>query len=344
MKILFLLKDRAYNSDNSKSYGLSNSAWQVAEYLISLGHECKVVSVIDANFIDREMFAYKPDMVIIEALWVTPAKLNSLIEIPRYANVEWIVRIHSDMGFLSAETMATTMVNGYIDLGKPNLYISTNNEKFNEYYSEALGYDFVYLPNIITIKNALPPFKSTRKRIDVACFGAMRTMKNQCFQALCAIKAANKMDKHLYFHITANILRNEPNSKPNPVLTNLEEIFKNSAHELVVHDWMPHDDFEHLIQHMDLGMQLSYTESFNIVAADFVNMGIPIITSEAVSWMPKFFTSSTIDYDAVVERIILFYSLRNWGIMRYSPRKALRTYNKHAKTHWKKFMRNYETT
>ena len=75
MKILFLLKDRSYNTDNAKSYGLSNSAQQVIDYLQKHGHECKLVSVIDANSIDKEMYNYKPDTVILEALWVMPEKL-----------------------------------------------------------------------------------------------------------------------------------------------------------------------------------------------------------------------------------------------------------------------------
>lgn len=36
-----------------------NSAKQVADYLETLGHECKLVSVIDGNFIDKELFEYR---------------------------------------------------------------------------------------------------------------------------------------------------------------------------------------------------------------------------------------------------------------------------------------------
>jgi hypothetical protein len=249
-----------------------------------------------------------------------------------------VVRIHSDIGFLSAETMATTIVNGYIELGKPNLYISTNHEDFNEYYGEALKYDFVCLPNIITIKNETPYSKANRERIDIACFGAMRTMKNQSFQALCAIKAANKMGKHLYFHVTNNADMSAPNAKPNPVLSNLEQIFKNSGHDLVVHSWMHHDEFEKLITSMDLGLQLSYSESFNIVTADFINMGVPIIVSPAISWMSQLYMSSTTNYGTLVRDIILFYKLRNWEFIRNPARGSLRKYNVNSKKLWKYFM------
>ena len=45
MKILFVLKERFYSKNNS--YGLINSSKQVADYLESIGNECKVVQVID---------------------------------------------------------------------------------------------------------------------------------------------------------------------------------------------------------------------------------------------------------------------------------------------------------
>lgn len=338
MKFLFILKDRSYNSDNSKSYGLSNSAWQVAAYLESLGHECKMVSVVDANCIDKEMFIYQPDVVVIEALWVMPAKLNELIELPRYANIQWVVRIHSDIGFLSAETLASTMVDGYIELNKSNLYISTNSKEFNRYYSAALDYDFYFLPNIITTEKNKPPRKPYSQRIDIACFGALRILKNQCFQALCAMSAADQLNKKLYFHITTTSAENTVNVKPNPVLTNLETMFKNSEHELVIHHWMSHEDFEQLISTMDLGLQLSFTESFNIVTADFVNMGVPILVSDAVYWMPWFYKTSTTDYRKVVRKIKQFYRLRNCNLLRIPPRRALRKYNRNAERAWRCFV------
>ena len=73
MKILFILKDRFYNQSKN-SYGLINSSRQVAEFLETIGYECKVVQVVDYNAIDKELFQYKPDVVIIEALWVTRSR------------------------------------------------------------------------------------------------------------------------------------------------------------------------------------------------------------------------------------------------------------------------------
>ena len=80
MKILFVLKERYYeNNLNVKSYGLINSSTQLSLYLKELHCKTKIVTVIDANGIDKEIYEFKPDIVILEALWVPSEKLKELI-------------------------------------------------------------------------------------------------------------------------------------------------------------------------------------------------------------------------------------------------------------------------
>ena len=338
MRVLFVLKDRFYNKTHSKSYGLINSSIQVAKYLESIGCTCKVVQVIDANYIDKEVFEFKPDVVIIEALWVTGDKMKELIEIKRYKNIRWVIRVHSDIGFLSAETLAIKYINDYISLGKENLFVSCNYYEFNDHLSKSLFYPFVYLPNIIDIKLHHKK-KEYSSYIDVGCFGSLRILKNQCYQAMCAIDAANKLKKILRFHVTVDVDISNPIM--NPVLKNLEELFENSPHKLVKHLWLEQDDFQHLIKKMDIGMQLSYTESFNIVSADFVNGGVPIVVSDSIRWMPWFLKTSTVKYDKTIRKIIRIYKWRYWKLLTWWSRRNLIIYNEDAKLEWVRFLRHF---
>lgn len=341
MRVLFVLKERFYNKARSKSYGLINSSKQVAEYLESIGYTCKVVRVIDGNFIDKEIFEFKPDVVIIEALWVTADKLKELIEIRRYKHITWIVRIHSDIGFLSAETQALKYVNDYISLGKRNLFISCNNARFNENLSRSMNYEFIYLPNIIDIKFHKKRKSKYSSYMDVGCFGSLRLLKNHCYQAICAMEAADQLGKKLRFHITVDIGMDEKNNRY-PVLKNLEELFKNSNHELVKHIWLDQEEFHPLIKKMDIGMQLSYTESFNIVSADFVNAGVLIITSDAIRWIPWFLKTSTVSYKKTIKKIKTIYNIKNSWILKYWSRRNLLIYNINAKYEWRKFLRKFK--
>jgi hypothetical protein len=340
MRVLFVLKDRFYNKTHSKSYGLINSSKQVADYLETIGYTCKVVQVIDANYIDREIFEFRPDIVIIEALWVSGAKMKELIEIKRYKHIKWIVRIHSNIGFLSAETLALKYVNDYIELQKENLFVSCNNLEFNNNLSKAMNYEFVYLPNIIDI-HFHEPDKEYTNYIDIGCFGSLRILKNQCYQAMCAMEAADRMRKRLRFHVTVDVDIDQK-SVVNPVLKNLEELFKNSQHELVKHMWLEQAEFHHLIKEMHLGLQDSYTESFNIVTSDFVNEGVPIIVSPSITWMPWFFKTSTVHFHRTVRKIIWVYRLRKSRILRWWSRRNLLAYNGSAKMKWRFFLHKFD--
>jgi hypothetical protein len=164
----------------------------------------------------------------------------------------------------------------------------------------------------------------------------MRILKNQCFQAICAINAADKLEKILYFHITPNL-----GIKIDPVLANLRELFRTTKHHLVVHDWMPQDEFQKLVQKMDFGMQVSFTESFNIVTADFVNNNRLIIVSDAISWMPDKFKTSTVSYDEVINKIIWAYENRNSWWLKRQGRSALAKFNIQAGIRWLAFLRTH---
>jgi hypothetical protein len=333
MRILFILKERFYDNDlKVNSYGLINSSNHLAKYLEELGCKVNIVTVIDSNGIDKVVYEYKPDVVIIEALWVTGDKLKELIEIKRYKKISWIIRVHSDIGFLGVETLALKYINDYIKLNKNNLIIAPNNENFTKYISNSLQHKFTYLPNVIEEKFVKRPEIINSNIINIGCFGALRILKNQLFQAMCAMKAADILNKTLHFHIMVNVKIDDKTL--NPILKNFDELFKNSKHVLVKHQWMENNDFQNLIKKMDLGLQLSYTESFNIVVADFVNNNTLILVSDAIRWMPNKLKTSTTNYDDVVNKIIFAYKHKNSHFLKRKMCRYLIKYNIIAKNIW----------
>src|ERR1700688_2506570 len=98
MKVLFVLKKSGYGCNyNYGTSGLLNSATFIVDMLNDSGVEAKLVIVNDNNDIDREVSNFQPDTVVIEALWVVPEKFDALKKL--HPNVNWIVRIHSDLPF-----------------------------------------------------------------------------------------------------------------------------------------------------------------------------------------------------------------------------------------------------
>lgn len=341
-KIMFILKDRIYNSVYADSYGLSNSAKQVAHYLSDENYDTKLVSVVDANGIDKELYTYQPDVVIIEALWVPTYKLKELVSMPRYSKIKWIIRIHSEIGFLAAETNALKYVNEYLTIKKtnPNVHLSFNSKKINDELNQIYkSNSFIYLPNVIW-STSLSKYHITLHNhnpdvISIGCFGALRLMKNQVFQAMCAIKMANDLGKTLHFHINNQVTNLET---INPILNNLRELFKDTTHQLIEHRWMNHDNFMSMIHNkIDIGMQLSFTESFNIVTADFIAAGVPILVSDAIDWACTL-KASTTNYEAAVYKLKLMYWISKHPILTKIVLRlnawSLSRYNRKAKERW----------
>jgi len=322
-KVLFVLKKKQTSHSNysSISSGLLNSARFVSEMLNKNGIESHLVEVIDNNCIDREVTKYQPTHVIIEALWVVPSKFEVLTKL--HPNVQWIIRLHSDISFLANEGIAMEWIYDYLKY--PQIKISANDLETNHNFEMLTNKDFIYLPNYYPVGffNKNKPKEVCRKVINIGCFGAIRPLKNQLIQAVAAIDYANSYNKKLRFHI--NIKRIE--GKGEPVLKNLRELFKNNPkHQLVEHDWLDHDKFIDLVQSMDLGMQVSFTETFNIVTADFVNNNIPVVVSKEISWVNPLFFANTSKVDSIFGKIktALFFSklkfLNKLGLWWYSFR------------------------
>jgi hypothetical protein len=317
-KVLFICKRREdYGQCDSYSHhgvstGLLNSARFVSDMLASNGIQTKNIVVIDNNCIDREVRAYKPTHVIIEALWVVPEKFEILTKL--HPNVKWIVRYHSEIPFVATEGIAMEWLFKF--LAYPNVAVSGNSRLVQEeleflakmhfgYSDDELKNKVVFLPNYYDL-GALAKAKKYDKSkdfISVGCFGAIRPLKNQLIQAVAAIKFAESKNKKLKFHINGN--RVEGNGAP--ILKNLRGLFDSVAadgHVLIEHPWMPHDKFiKMLSDEIDIGLQVSFSETFNIVAADMISAGIPVVASEEVKWVSPFFNANPTLSDNIVKKM-----------------------------------------
>lgn len=309
-KVLFILKKRqtSHTGLNTISSGLLNSANFVNDMLNKNGVESDLVEVKDNNCIDREVTKYKPTHVIIEALWVVPSKFEVLTKL--HPNVEWIIRLHSDIPFLANEGIAIDWIYQYLKYEK--VKVSINSKRADREFEVVTGKKFLYLPNYYPVGfyNKNKPSTRDKKILNVGCFGAVRPMKNHLLQAFASIEFADKNNKSLHFHI--NIGRVENNG--DPVLKNLRYLFENNQrHKLIEHKWMTHNDFIDVIQRMDIGLQVSFSETFNIVSADLVNNNIPVVVSDEISWVSPIFYAKTTSSKSIVKKMKLAYFLKNFG-------------------------------
>lgn len=270
------------------SSGLFNSARFVQEMLRDSGVRAGLVEVTDGNDVDREVTKFDPQYVILEAIWCPPYKLKELVGLHRHRHRGWIVRNHSEMPFLAMEGISLGWLLEYA--ATPHTTIGSNSPVACEDLNgllEARGLGpTLLLPNFYPL-----PAKAPEKRegppgapLDVACFGAIRPLKNHVEQALAAVLLGRRLDRGIRFHINAT--RIEGNA--DPILKTLRSIFTGTPGcQLVEHNWMDHSDFIRLCSRMELGMQVSFSETFNIVSADLVAHGVPVVGSSEIPWLPE---------------------------------------------------------
>lgn len=298
-KVLFILKRKEdYNIErDGTSIGLSTGLYNSANYMNEmLSRNCiesNLVVVTDNNDIDREVTKYRPDYVIIEALWVVPSKFEILSKL--HPKVKWVIRVHSEMPFLAGEGSAISWISEYSKLD--NVILGINAPRMFEELTEYLRFlnswskletskKLVYLPNYYPIDFLAPSSISYGRTIDIGCFGAIRPLKNQLSQAFAAIEFANKLNRKLNFHINSNRIE----MQGSPVLHNIKALFaqvEDKGHVLVHHEWSPREQFVELCSQMDIGMQVSFSETFNIVGADIISQGVPLVGCKEIPWQQE---------------------------------------------------------
>ena len=305
MKVLFILKKQGlysnygYNLDgyNVAGSGLYNSALFSSEMLKSeLNIDSELIIVLDNNEIDKWVTKFRPDVVIIEAIWVTPSKFPVLIAL--HPRVIWVVRNHSALPFLAHQGNSVKWLLQYALIG--NVLNGHNDQQTRLAFDDLTGVSGVYLPNYYPTKNALAKRRyKDRPTINIGCFGAIRQLKNQLIQGVAAIRYANHHGKNLIFHI--NTTRVEGGTS---VINNLRETFDNfPQHELREHPWLDRVDFLPLMRNMDLHMQVSMSETFNMVTADAVVSGVPVVVSKSIPWVRPEFRASTTNCTDIINRM-----------------------------------------
>lgn len=348
-KVLFVLKRREDYSAQKHSHvgmstGLYNSASFMHEMLTESGVDSEIVVVVDNNCIDREVTKHKPTHVIIEALWVVPSKFSVLCNL--HPNVKWIIRLHSETPFLANEGMAFDWIGDYSAFD--NVIIAANAPRaLNEVRDfiktksklceKCLEKKVIYLPNYYPQTYQFKFFNRDKEYVDVSCFGAIRPLKNHVVQALAAIKFAEKIGKKLRFHINSGRVEQKGDS----VLNNLKGIFGHlteSGHQLVNHSWSPREEFIKICSKMDIGMQVSFSETFNIVAADLVTQGVPVVGSNELPWINKLFSANATETDQIVKKLLLTYKYPLFNNI--SNQYLLHRYTNKTKKIWVNYFKN----
>lgn len=340
--ILFLIKEGYnyspdYNAPKVKG-GLFNSTYFTSQALIKNFPDLsiEISQCVDGNSIDNRLHIFKPKVCILEAIWVTPEKLTELVKL--HPKVKFIVLVHSKFPFLAMEGNSISWLTQFIHI--PNVQVAFNNKETCN-LAQNCRIPNIYLPNLYMPKYKMEALEMediiydnhVPQIVHIGCFGAIRPLKNQLFQAAATIEYGKLHNKNVIFHINAG--RTEQSGMS--VLKNIRALFENQTrHLLIEHGWLSHKEFLQLISEMDLGLQVSFTESFNIVTADFVAQGVPIIVSNDITWMPNISRTDTFNDINLVSKIDM--ALRKVNLFTAESKRSLKKYNKKSLIVWSDFI------
>lgn len=357
-RVLFILKLRQdygcapYGGGDGLSSGLFNSARMVVEMLGRAGVPVKLVQVVDNNDIDRDVSIFRPDIVVIEGLWVVPEKFRVLI--PLHPKVRWTVRIHSEIPFLAMEGIAMDWIAKYVYSG---VLVGCNSQRnYNDIreYTASVGNGFdrrmlgfrsldrpvLYLPNYYPVGRPWwnPRDHDRSDPFRVGCFGAIRPLKNQLIQAMAAIEFAARIRRRLRFYVTMR----DCEQGGDQVLKNLRALFAHTGNELVERPWLAHDEFLGILDLVDVGMACSLSESFCIVAADMVNAGVPVVVSPEIQWASFLSRANPTNTESMARAISFVTSPFTGEISRQRNRVGLAESSERARQAWLAFLRDAE--
>lgn len=326
--VLFLYKKHvAYGV----SFGLINSANFTCDALEKkTAFKVNCEHCVDSNEIDKYVTLHKPRICVLEALWYLPSKLAELQNI--HKDVIFIPRVHSCLPFLSTEGTAIKNLKDYSYL--ENTVIAFNSKE-TTYDFKGVTDNAAYLPNIYFKPDYITfPTPKEDNKLRIGCFGASRQMKNQLIQAFAAIEYADLTDNVLHYYINANRVEQGDN-----IISNIEGAFYNTKHHLHLVDWMPHQEFVTFMAKMDISLQVSFTESFNIVTADATYVGVPSVVSEEISWTPREAQVNPNSMKDIANKIKEVLQSKNAYVN--ATQAALDRYNEEALSTWTKFINEY---
>jgi hypothetical protein len=291
---LFIIKKfQANGGYDQGSNSLKIATTFVVDMLLLEGHRAALVEALNQNDIEPFIKELNPSIVILEALWVTPAKMAELRKL--FPKLKIVVRVNSEIPFLTSEGIGIQWIAAFMKLG---VDVAFNSSQAQDDF-KVLG-DSIYLPNYYPMRRLRHTLQPSR-HLRVGCFGAMRILKNQVEQAFAAVRWAKHIGKPLIFH-----MNDSPDGQDaNAIKKSIKAVIEGTGNTLVLHPWMDHEDFLNLIASMDLCLQVSFSESFNITASDAVSMGVPLVGSSAVRWLPKRSQAETGSTKSIVDAIRL---------------------------------------
>lgn len=273
---------------NVSHIGLGVAAMNNQKVLRSLGLKVDVLPIVSGADLAKALQRTPRTHVIISAPWIPTNDLALLVL--EYSDTYFAVNCHSNVGFLQADPQGVKLFREGINLaiGTHNFHVAGNSKRFTDWVHECFGADCAYLPNCYYLDSHTQMEHCWHQQpgvpLRIGVFGAPRPLKNMVSAAAAALQMSRELRRPLELWISAGRIETGTPT----ILKAINELLAGlPGVSLKFNGWNNWPDFRRLIAQMHLLLQPSYTESFNMVTADGIAMGVPSVVSDAIDWVPK---------------------------------------------------------
>lgn len=215
--------------------------------------------------------------------------------------MHFLVRSHSQIGFLQVEPSAIQLLRELLILEENflNLTVAANSVELKHFFETAYGGHTLYLPNLYDLERVhrRRSREHDHRLLRVGSFGALRLLKNHTTAAAAALMLARKRDCDLEFSVSVE----NDTMGGGAVLDALRKMFNGLRWaRLVEQPWQDWASFRRTVGGMDLCLQVSMTETFNVTTADAVAEGVPSVVSPTIEWAPDYWKADPDRLDDIV--------------------------------------------
>lgn len=322
--------------------GLGVAAINTAKVLNANGYRAEVWPIRDGNELRIRLNLAKGDghpvtHVVISAPWIPTAGIAQLCTF--FPTVKFAVNCHSNVGFLQADTNGVRLLREYLnyEMTCANFRVSANARKMSLWVHDAYGQPCLTLPNLYYLDDTTAHrhkrvIRDTGSHMRVGIFGAVRPQKNFVSAVAAAIELSYQLSNNTEIWISTGRLEGGGQT----VLNAAMELCRNVPLVTVKEaGWQTWPQFRQLVGSMNILLQPSYTESFNMVTADGIAEGVPSVVTEAIYWVPRYWMANGDDvFDiARVARHLLTDPFARWD-----GYNALLGYNQDGLSLWQGFL------
>lgn len=272
----------------SSCVGLNVAGFTTAQVLRADGFDVSVypvrhnVDIVHALDAYNETHGERITHAIISAPWLSTHDLRRLLE--NFSDIQFVILSHSNVGFLQADSGGVRLLREYVALAQQygNLRIGGNSRHFTDWFKHAYSYDAVLLPNLYPVTKVPGKKWDGNGPLQIGVFGAARPYKNFMTAVGAAVIIHNMLGVDVQVHMSCG-----GEDDHFGIARAIDEMCSGlPGVQVIRHPWRYWTDFIETVSKMDLLIQVSYTESFNMVTADGISVGAPSVVSPAITWAP----------------------------------------------------------